>query len=1076
MTVAAGAPNFAALIECVGALSSCPTPWGMSPFDVVDAVAREVGEEPVQSAVSDLYASPPLRATPELKAIAHARSGLVLTTNYDLAIEKAADTIGRPVRTLQLADLQEALHKPGQELRVLHLHGVTGVPGSIVLTKSSYEEIFGDDRTQLLLRGLGACNTFVFLGHSLDPREGHIRRDLKWITAARLDGSLPHLLVKELAEPTDPTSLSQLEELASDAGLDVYAFHDPGWTFQATRRVANAIAGPSPLTNANIANTSPQVWGGPYVPLPMGETGEVGSPMGMGAFLARSHYAGAKTAVDLDGLDRLLIIAPGGSGKSVELAAIERREAGASLRTQLSRFDVTSPMPDQIQRFVSCMRDAEAAHKGTLRLTEEGLRYGSYTFLLDALDEAPAAHRSAIVGLINEVAGLFPQHRFVITSRPIVEAGEFASEFAKWSPVPGLDWVRELAEQRAIAVTAVDEVLDDMPALRDLVTVPIFAVALLDLLELGEEIPHTALELVCSLADGDHVKDRRIPANRAALRLWLDRVALQMEAAGVSEILKDDLVQSILTQGINEIPSDDAFIDDLATRAMLVETSGMVRFPANVIQEARAARALLHAGDRGLSLLKEFALVEVDSTDMECVRSIRSVRPSWSNTLDLLISSAPPRAFLDEIARYDECLVARSTPSTADQADRDKAVWTIWRTYAARRVWFTSTAGTGTNASDAQAIQRLTQLSVPGGFTDEIRAALRSKEHTHRGNAQQVLPNVLHGNELMEAIAMGIEDSDSVVRRMAAMAAWQTHRIQPDLKLEGIAELLLRQVSRDPDSMAIQTLITVAIDLAKPEDLYEIALSAPDGARAHAFEEVLRRVGRTRFLMMARESVSSPDQALAALLDYQSRREMNSWSLQDIILLVSMVASTPSSSALHGMALKTLLAHPEAAFVARVSLSGDSEATGFLMRMAMRIPRPRLILLREALNDSEAMSREPFSRLGSDADPDEAVVRIAKDAVARALAVSIGEASEAQVNAPLAAELAEASPAVEYLELPDWESCLTGRGPLGSQDRIATASRRGRHVVDSRTGGSFGLTRCGGARTGSGGVACQKLE
>jgi hypothetical protein len=53
----------------------------------------------VQEQVAAIIGSRPLRATPPLKALARVASGLIVTTNCDLAVEETARAVGRQVES-----------------------------------------------------------------------------------------------------------------------------------------------------------------------------------------------------------------------------------------------------------------------------------------------------------------------------------------------------------------------------------------------------------------------------------------------------------------------------------------------------------------------------------------------------------------------------------------------------------------------------------------------------------------------------------------------------------------------------------------------------------------------------------------------------------------------------------------------------------------------------------------------------------------------------------------------------------------------------------------------------------------
>jgi hypothetical protein len=174
MTRAAGAPGFADLIQHlldraaeVGFTQSLTA--DDPPFEVVDALAEALGEQWVQEQTAALYRGRDLQPTPALQALTRVASGLIITTNYDLAVEVAAEQANRPFQTLTLDEFSRAMAPNPGLLRVLHLHGVWTEPESIVLSNQSYAQIRESEEAKLLLRALGVSHRFVFLGQRLDP-------------------------------------------------------------------------------------------------------------------------------------------------------------------------------------------------------------------------------------------------------------------------------------------------------------------------------------------------------------------------------------------------------------------------------------------------------------------------------------------------------------------------------------------------------------------------------------------------------------------------------------------------------------------------------------------------------------------------------------------------------------------------------------------------------------------------------------------------------------------------------------------------------------------------------------------
>jgi hypothetical protein len=171
---------------------------------------------------------------------------LVLTTNYDLAIEHSARLVGREVVSLTLDDLPTALRSEREILRVVHLHGVVTNPSTIVLSPESYSAALGDERMQLVTRALGSEFRLLFLGHSLSPTEQHLRRDLAWAARIRSVSGIDrqHLLLAHVSENGDAAVPGQAQ-LLRDAGVQAVFIQDLDLRFRSVDIVANILTGSS---------------------------------------------------------------------------------------------------------------------------------------------------------------------------------------------------------------------------------------------------------------------------------------------------------------------------------------------------------------------------------------------------------------------------------------------------------------------------------------------------------------------------------------------------------------------------------------------------------------------------------------------------------------------------------------------------------------------------------------------------------------------------------------------------------------------------------------------------------------
>ena len=301
---------------------------------------------------------------------------MVITTNYDDAIEVSAAEVGRDVVATTLRDFRGALDPPPGRLVVLHPHGLATEPDSIVLTEDSYARIRTDEVSQLLLRARGIAGRFLFVGHSLDEREAHIRRDVAWTTTAGVpQGEQRHLIVMSASDVAD--AAPRAETLADDLGLQVFVHHDPHRCFRAVTLAAAVAgaAGRSAVRDEDMAETLAQP-DGHYVPHAVAPAEDLVTPEARGRLLARVWQHGPQMAPDLDAsTTRLLLVAGPGYGKSRELREIAARAARPALYLRLG--GVSPPAQDVPADIVfrSWMHQASAAQANpSPRLTETRLR------------------------------------------------------------------------------------------------------------------------------------------------------------------------------------------------------------------------------------------------------------------------------------------------------------------------------------------------------------------------------------------------------------------------------------------------------------------------------------------------------------------------------------------------------------------------------------------------------------------------------------------------------------------------------------------------------------------------------
>lgn len=929
LTADAGAPGFSALLATLRAeavkdgADLLEQPTATEAFDQVEMLVRATSEEWVATRVASIYSRAVITPTPTLMALAKVRSGLIITTNYDTAIEEAANQIGRPSVSLGVDQLRQALDAPTDRLRVLHLHGLVSDPSSIVLSKASYSRVHGDERVSLLLRDIGLRYQLVFLGHSLASEESHIRRDLAWVRA--LDPPTDngaHILIADKADPAAEETALYGAEIENSTGVRVSLHADPARTYQATRRAAAVIAGPAVPHQAAAEALPPTRIDQHYVPVAVGDYQTVRTPGGHGSHMYETWRHGPTYCEDLDSrVDRLALVGPGGTGKTEELIRIGLRSSLPALLQPVAGWVPALDHADPSRQFVTAMSTARGVSQGggqTPQLTGELLDTGAFVFLLDGLDEIPTAlGRRAAVSLINQVADLYPQHRYVVSSRPLAELDDLVG-FEQHVLMPDGEWLERYCSARGLAPVDLQDKLPVAVRMSDVLQIPVYAAAAVNRVIAGDELPATPLRLICSLADERTDTDNLAPSQPGDTRVWLDRVAVLMEAAETSEVPTSALVEGGLHTGLSSIKSVPEFIEHLITRALLNEDGTSVRFPANVLGEARAGRAILDAGELGLAFLQEHALVAL-ADEATGGASVRAVRLSWVNTLERLLEDAPQQ-WRDAVAAYDPLLAAGATPASSSVEEREAAIWTIWNTYDARLVWM-SHGSDEHGQGDLNRLHRLLSVSTPPGFMAAVEEALGGSESTGRGNALMVLPTIaknLDSIVVLDQVRERLTDEDSVVRRLAAVAA-------KELDLVVLSTEMAAQANIDEDKMAAETLLTFAMDLVSHEVAIEMAMTSSTRPREAGIRHLRGHATRAALL----EAVTRYDFSLALLeaaVEPFGRGRHEAWDSAEVSQLATIVVLHTEEAAWKHEINDVLRQYPQAAArgIASHSLTDDA--------------------------------------------------------------------------------------------------------------------------------------------------------
>ncbi len=792
LAAGSGAPTSEELADALATAAGSARLPDENLYSLADRLEALHGAAWVQHAVAEAIRSAPIEPSLALQALTLAPGRVVATTNYDHSIELAAERHGlRPV-TLTPKDLPAVLRGPDEgDLFVLHLHGTAVDPDTIVLTSSSYEAAHGDEQLRMAVSTLAAGRTLVFLGHSLAATEAHLRRDIRGMV--ELFGPGDHLLLHP-----DDERIEDPEGFHSDTGVEPLAVPNADRTWRFVITAAQALGTPPLLRSGGPMEVCSVPVEPAYQPMYAGPSSEVATESNRAVWLYGRFVDHAVTTVSDLTHRRLLLVGAPGTGKTQELLYLSSQSPEPSIYLHLGAATPPWGLHTARDTFLRWMERACARRPGVPRVTAETLRDDIYAFMLDGLDEVRPLDRAEVMRVIAEVASEHPQHRWILASRRVPQLEGALDGFADYELVPSREWLLAYASQRGVGPEQIDAIIADVPGMDDIIQVPLFAAAAVDVVIRGEHLPASPLDLLLNFASrGLREEGGRLMADRDDVERWLDRLSFAMLVAEIDDV---DSAEASVDELRGAALGADVTIDWLVTRATLQDAGGRVRPMTRTLQDARAARLLAqHPGGPALLLRHGCHRVGYE------VR----FRPRWHYVVDLLLAHDPAR-WAPVISDVDEVAVARATPQDAPAPERDGAMWTIWAWYREHRIHIPRRRE-GQLLDDADAMVRLAQQGLAPELEAELVASLQSPDAPTRGNATVLLSSSA-GDVLEPHLTELLNDDDAVVRRRAAEAV-------AHLKLYAYADVLLTRGLEDPDELARRTLTSVALEIASDDQL-----------------------------------------------------------------------------------------------------------------------------------------------------------------------------------------------------------------------------------------------------------------
>jgi len=720
MALEAGIPLASGLAELLVQVGRIEVDDSRDLVKVAKAMEEAHGEKGTQDILRGLINGLPLNSTAPLRALAAGcRGGVILTSNYDDAIEVSTEDAG--LRPLPFV-LNEALaHGPigPDEVAVIHVHGRARTNAPLVLPGRETHALATDVAYVGLMGALLAPHPVVYLGFRIGAGEIPLQTTLAFLNS-RVIGPAPQFLV---VSARDAEGRQEQIEALEALGLTVVTYEGSHEFVSELAQFFAPRAEPLGETVSEQVGPAPEGW---VMPRMLRAPLEA-APSQLDQMLFSADRGLADAALPAKALvesTRALLVASPGMGKTELLAALARDPdlpAAVMLDLRVVPSELTDneeDLPLAIAR--ALVRSGRASRREVPVPTLEILEQSGLLILLDSLDEVRAG-RVQVAAAIAAAVRHWPQHRWVVASRPVPEAQALVAEgfevFRLW---PSREWGAEYLDARGIDNRARRE-MEESGGFDDLISIPLFAAAAAPRL-IESDLPERPLDLLVDLqrdaADAEQAKE----ALDGSLFGWVRRLAVGLELRARATASVGELA-AVAGPGA---PEAKTLRERLIRSTLLAELPDRAGFARKTFQEALCAEAILAADDIAAALRE----IAEDSIDGET-----ALRSDIDFTIDLVFENAD-RTQREALRELDSMRWARTVVSRGSEQDAEEAFDLIWND-AAESESFLSSFADHTIRSPIRAVGAIARKwpEVIKRRRDELIEASRAPQASQRYNA-----------------------------------------------------------------------------------------------------------------------------------------------------------------------------------------------------------------------------------------------------------------------------------------------------------------------------------------------------